>query len=199
MSRAGLVAALIRLVTGARALWIGCVPEQRQRIYFANHSSNLDALVIWASLPPAIRAVTRPVGADDYWSATAIRRWLARDVFNAILIERVKVTARNNPLVPMRAALDEGSSLIIFPEGTRNQDEELLPFKAGLWHLAKGRELELVPVYLENLNRILPKGEVLPVPLLGAASFGEPLRFDPDEPRDAFLERARAAVGGLRR
>jgi len=199
VSGAGIVAAGIRLLTGARALWIGCGPEPRQRIYFANHSSNLDALVIWASLPPAVRATTRPVAAHDYWTANPIRRWLARDVFNAILIERVQVTARNNPLVPMLAALDEGSSLIIFPEGTRNQEPEMLPFKAGLWHLAKGRELELVPVYLENLNRILPKGEVLPVPLLGAASFGAPVAFDPDEPREAFLERARAAVAELRR
>ena len=198
MSWAGLVAAVIRVVTGSRALWIGCIPESRQRIYFANHSSNLDALVIWASLPSVVRNNTRPVAAHDYWTGSAIRRWLARDVFNAILIERIKVTARNNPLVPMREALAEGNSLIIFPEGTRNQGEDLLPFKAGLWHLAKNQDAELVPVYLENLNRILPKGEVLPVPLLGAVSFGEPLVFDPDEPREAFLARARGAVQALK-
>ena len=138
---------------------MGTDPVDRQRVYFANHTSNLDAAVLWASLPVSIREKTRPVAAKDYWTGSALRRWLAREVFRALLIERRKVTAENNPLREMVAVLDAGESLIIFPEGGRFPGPEPQKFKPGLFYLAKDRpEVELVPVYLENLNRILPKG-----------------------------------------
>jgi len=195
-----MIAGLIRLVTGAQARWVGCAPELRARIYFANHSSNLDGPTIWASLPDQVRARTRPIAAQDYWDKGLVRRWLAHAVFHAVLISREKITAANNPLVAMQAALAEGDSLIIFPEGTRTVDEDagMNPFKPGLWHLAKRHpQIELVPVHLENLNRILPKGDVLLVPLLAAVTFGTPLRLLDGEDKQAFLERARAAVAAL--
>ena len=116
---ASAIASLARLLTGARAHWRGCAPEPRQRIYFANHTSNLDFVLLWASLPPAIRRQTRPIAAYDYWTGNSIRRWTAAKVFRAVLIERKKVTRENSPLGPMLAALAEGSSLILFPEGSR--------------------------------------------------------------------------------
>jgi 1-acyl-sn-glycerol-3-phosphate acyltransferase len=178
---------------------VGIDPVDRQRVYFANHTSNLDAAVLWASLPPSIREKTRPVAAKDYWSGSALRRWLAHDVFRALLIERRKVTAENNPLREMIVVLDSGESLIIFPEGGRFPGPEPQQFKPGLFHLAKDRpEVELIPVYLENLNRILPKGQILPVPLLGSITVGEPLRIQPGEGKMAFLDRARQAVWSLR-
>jgi len=195
-----MIAGLIRLVTGAQARWVGCAPELRARIYFANHSSNLDGPTIWASLPDQVRARTRLIAAQDYWDKGMLRRWLARTVFHAVLISREKITAANNPLKAMEAALAEGASLIIFPEGTRTVDEDagMNPFKPGLWHLAKRHpQIELVPVHLENLNRILPKGDVLLVPLLAAVTFGTPLRLLDGEDKQAFLERARAAVAAL--
>jgi 1-acyl-sn-glycerol-3-phosphate acyltransferase len=139
------------------------------------------------------------VAAKDYWTGNALRRWLADGVFRALLIERRKVTAENNPLREMVAVLDSGESLIIFPEGGRFPGPEPQPFKPGLFHLAKDRpKVELVPVYLENLNRILPKGQILPVPLLGSITVGEPLRLKPGEAKVAFLDRAREAVWSLR-
>ncbi|KAB2964488.1 MAG: 1-acyl-sn-glycerol-3-phosphate acyltransferase, partial [Thermoanaerobaculia bacterium] len=96
------------------------------------------------------------------------------------------------------AALDDGSSLILFPEGTRGPGGLPQPFKAGLYHLCRERPgLELVPVWLDHLNRVLPKGEFVPVPLSATATFGAPLRLEPGEERDAFLERARAALVAL--
>jgi 1-acyl-sn-glycerol-3-phosphate acyltransferase len=119
-------------------------------------------------------------------------------VFHALLIQRQKVTAEDNPLRDMLAALDRGDSLIIFPEGTRSSNPEPQRFKSGLFHLAKDRPtVEFVPVYLENLNRILPKGEILPVPLLGSVTIGAPIRLEAEETKEAFLERARQAVWNL--
>jgi 1-acyl-sn-glycerol-3-phosphate acyltransferase len=156
-------AALAKIVTGANARWVGCEPDIRQRVYFANHTSNLDALVIWASLPPPVRELTRPVAARDYWTKGRLRIFLANKIFNAVLIERKKPTPHDNPLTDMLNALGDRHSLIIFPEGGRQADGEMAAFKGGLFHLAKDRpDLEFVPVLIENLNRILPKGEVFP-------------------------------------
>jgi 1-acyl-sn-glycerol-3-phosphate acyltransferase len=194
-----LVVGLAKFIAGTGVRWVGCAPEAKQRIYFANHTSNLDALIVWTSLPPAIRERTRPVAAQDYWRANRIRLHIATKIFHAVLIERKKVTAGNNPLDLLLAALDGNSSLIIFPEGGRHETVEAGPFKSGLYHLGRKRPaVELIPVYIDNANRILPKGEILPVPLLSSISFGAPMRVNEGEPKAEFLERARAAVNQLR-
>jgi 1-acyl-sn-glycerol-3-phosphate acyltransferase len=197
---ANALASVARLVSGAKPIWTGCEPADVRRIYFANHTSHLDAVVLWACLPPGLRATTRPVAARDYWQRGRVRPYLAAHVFRALLIDRVRTS--DEPQGPsaidvMLDALNE-ASLILFPEGTRGQGDVVAPFRAGLHKLASARpDVELVPVHLENLNRILPKGEVLPVPLLSRVTFGAPMRVEPGETRDAFLERARAAVAGL--
>lgn len=196
---AELLAFFARLVSGVNVRWAGCTPDLRQRIYFANHTSNLDALVLWAVLPPAVRAVTRPVAARDYWTAGKLRRYTAERVFHAILIERKKPTAHDNPIAQILAAMGRAHSIIIFPEGGRYSGPEPMAFKSGLYHLAQKRpDVEFVPVLMDNLNRILPKGEILPVPLIGHVTFGAPLSLVPDESKPAFLERARAEVLRLR-
>lgn len=193
------LAATARLITGVRARWAGCAPDTRQRVYFANHSSNLDALVIWASLPEPVRVLARPVAARDYWSRGKIRPYLANHVLHAVLIERKKPTAHNNPLTDMLNALGDRNSLIIFPEGGRQLGTEMATFKGGLFHLAKDRpDVEFVPVLVENMNRILPKGEFLPVPLLGSVIFGAPIQLNRGEEKSAFLERAQESVHALR-
>lgn len=185
---------LAKLISGANARWVGCAPEPRQRIYFANHTSNLDALVLWAVLPTALRALTRPVAARDYWNS-GLRRYLANEIFHAILIERKKPTAHDNPIEQILEVMGQDKSIIIFPEGGRQTTDEPVAFKSGLYHLAQKRpDVELIPVLIDNLNRILPKGEVLPVPLLGHVTFGPPLQLLPEESKPAFLERARAEV-----
>ena len=195
---------LTKLLTGSSVRWLGCEPGTRQRVYFANHTSHLDALVLWAALPPAARVLARPVAARDYWEADALRRHLALRVFNAVLIDRHRTAGEGharNPLEPLFDALADpgGHSLIIFPEGTRGTGREPAGFKSGLYHLAKGRpEIDLVPTLIDNMNRILPKGELLPVPLLGGVSFGAPLRVGAGEGKAEFLARARGAVTALR-
>lgn len=187
-----------RLLTGARALWLGCTAQPVQRLYYANHSSHGDFVLLWASLPAELRRSTRPVAGADYWLSGSVRRYLIQRVFNAVLVDRQRASPDSNPLQPMLDALDRGDSLILFPEGTRNLEDGLLPFKSGLYHLARTRPgVELIPVWIANLNRAMPKGRALPLPLLCTLSFGAPLAHLEGEGKAAFLERARNALLAL--
>ncbi|HET9033140.1 MAG TPA: lysophospholipid acyltransferase family protein [Dokdonella sp.] len=186
---------LVRLLVGAHGRWIGSKPEPVQRIYFANHSSHLDTLALWAALPPALRASTRPVAACDYWGHGGIRGFIADHGFRAVYIERERSQSAGDPLQPLCDALDAGDSLIIFPEGTRSQQPLPVPFKSGLYHLAQRfPDAELVAVYLDTLHRSMPKGSWLPVPLTCSVRFGRALQLEPGEDKDTFLQRAHAAV-----
>jgi 1-acyl-sn-glycerol-3-phosphate acyltransferase len=192
-------AVALRIACGVRVLPESAFPPP-PFVLFANHTSHLDFAVIWAALPPVLRKRVRPVAGRDYWEATRVRRWIATQVFHAVLIERKKVTVASNPLGPMLAAVDTGSSLIVFPEGTRSADTRVQPFKGGLHHLAHARPtMPLVPVLLENLNRILPKGDFLPVPLIASLTMGAPLTLGAGESRPEFLARAQHALESLRR
>jgi 1-acyl-sn-glycerol-3-phosphate acyltransferase len=226
---ANLVAAAARTLTGATAHWINCAPEPRQRVYFANHTSNLDFVVLWSVLPRHIRAQTRPVAAKDYWQS-GLRKRLAIDVFNAILVERSgtgkaersaaveaersetanfdhdasvkdkahQMSAARHSLELMLEALDANHSLIIFPEGTRGKGGPVGPFKSGLYYLWQKRpDVQFVPVYLANLNRVLPKGEVLPVPFISRVAFGPPLQLAAQQSKESFLKEAREALCAL--
>ena len=197
---AALLAGLAKWISGASVRWLDCPIEPRQRVYFANHTSHLDAVVLWASLPAEIRRTARPVAARDYWEKGKLRRWMAARVFRCVLIDRKDVSRRNNPLDLMMQALDQNCSLIVFPEGTRGTGDDVGTFKSGLYHLARHKpEVQFVPAYIENLNRVLPKGEFLPIPMLSSVTFGAPIRLEPVETREAFLTRAREAVCSLRR
>ncbi|MBL8855402.1 MAG: 1-acyl-sn-glycerol-3-phosphate acyltransferase [Planctomycetaceae bacterium] len=189
-----ILAITAQLLSGATVRWRGSEPDSCQRVYFANHTSHLDALVLWSGLPRQLRAITRPVAAADYWGAGRVRRYVA-GCFNALLIDRHDISVRNSPLDIMLREIGNTFSLIVFPEGSRSPTGELQTFKSGLYYLAKKRpDLELMPVYLDNLNRILPRGEVLPVPLLSCITIGAPIWLHQGEGKDEFLERARQSV-----
>ncbi|MBT2302671.1 1-acyl-sn-glycerol-3-phosphate acyltransferase [Variovorax paradoxus] len=244
---------VIRLLTGAQARWWGCPPKAEQRIYFANHQSHLDLVMIWAALPEELRSITRPIAARDYWATSPFKRWITTEVFNAIYVERggsapVPLTAATPappapaeriepsfdavvqtelplsppvaetmesaapvvpvvpgsaealaPLQPLIEALQSGDSIIIFPEGTRGHTGEPQKFKSGLFTLAQMfPEVVLVPAWIDNVQRVMPKGEVVPVPILCSVTFGEPVRLEEGEERRPFLDRAREAVVALR-
>ena len=200
---AGLALAFVaRLITGAQGHWYGAPPKAEQRIYFANHQSHFDWVLIWAALPRDLRTRTRPIAARDYWTSGKFKAWITREIFNAVYVSRVPASERaadEDPLEPLVEALESGDSLVIFPEGTRSNRGEPQPFKAGLFHLAeKFPEVQLIPVWIDNVQRVMPKGEVVPVPILCSVTFGAPVQVQPGEDKHAFLERAREAVVALR-
>ena len=190
---------IARFITAVRADWRGIEPVPRQRVYFANHVSNADMPMIWAVLPPALRREVRPVAAADYWLKTPLRAFVGPEVFNCVLVDRRPEARSDDPLESILAALREGSSLIIFPEGGRNMGPDpLLPFKAGLYNIGRAcPEVDLVPPWIANLTAIMPKGEIIPLPLICTVTFGAPLHVDPGEDKDAFLARASGALAAL--
>lgn len=189
-----------KAITAVRADWRGIAPEPRQRVYFANHVSNADMPMIWSVLPPNLRRQTRPVAAADYWLKNGLRAFAGRDVFRAVLIDRRPEARTDDPVAQMVAALDDGASLILFPEGKRNMGPDPLePFKSGLYHLARARPgVDLVPTWIANLNAVMPKGEIIPLPLMCTVTFGAPIHIADGEEKDAFLTRAATALLALR-
>lgn len=188
----------VHLLVGAYPRWQGSAPNSAQRIYFANHSSHMDTLVLWSALPPELRQQTRPVAAKDYWGGSAFRRYVSGKGFNVVLIERAREGRDGDPLQPLYDVLSSGQSLIIFPEGTRKPQALPDPFKSGLYYLSQRfPNVELVPVYLENLHRSMPKGTFFPLPLICTVRFGAPLAAIENESKEKFLERARREVVAL--
>jgi 1-acyl-sn-glycerol-3-phosphate acyltransferase len=183
----------LRLLTGAHGRWSGCAPVETQRIYCVNHTSHLDFLLLWTALPARLRRVTRPVAAADYWNAGPVRRYLIQEVFRGVLVDRSGLAPQ--PLQPVFTSLAQGDSLIFFPEGTRGPGEGLLPLKSGIFHVAQDwPEVELVPVWIDNSYRVMPKGVFFPVPLLCSMTFGAPLRLLEGEEKETFLLRLRNAM-----
>lgn len=194
------IVGIAKLLTGVRAIWSGTQPKAEQTLYFANHTSHGDFVLLWATLPPDLRAMTRPVAGQDYWLASKLRRFIGEEVFNALMIKRDGAAEGSNPVQQMADALLAGDSLIMFPEGTRNiGDDVLLPLKSGLFHLARAcPNVRLVPVWIENLKRVLPKGTLVPIPLACTVRFGAPIVLGADEDKNAFIARARTAMLDLR-
>jgi 1-acyl-sn-glycerol-3-phosphate acyltransferase len=201
-----------RALTGVQARWMGCPPAAAPRVYYANHTSHGDFVLVWGSMPSWLRAITRPVAGADYWEKSALRRFIGRDVFRALLIDRtgggrergpayggLTYGGPTEPVSLMQQAIQAGDSLIVFPEGTRNTTRErLLPLKSGIFHLARACSgVEFIPVWIDNLNRVMPKGESIPVPMLCTVTFGAPVQLGADETKDAFLARCRHALLSL--
>ncbi|MDM0054392.1 lysophospholipid acyltransferase family protein [Variovorax fucosicus] len=206
---AWLIVGAAKLLTGVRAIWSGTQPKAEQTLYFANHTSHGDFVLLWATLPADLRALTRPVAGQDYWLASKLRRFIGEEVFNALMIKRdgsaatgseAEGAVASNPVQQMADALQAGDSLIMFPEGTRNiGDEVLLPLKSGLFHLARAcPDVRLVPVWIENLKRVLPKGTLVPIPLACTVRYGTPIVLAEGEDKNTFMARARAAMLDLR-
>lgn len=184
-----------RLLTSLQARWVGCEAADVQRIYLANHTSHMDFVLIWAVLPAFLREKTRPVAAADYWDRGLVRSYIIHRVFRAVVIDRNCSGQTANPIETLIKALDRRESLILFPEGTRGSGEGLQPFKCGIFHLAKARpQVEIVPVWIDNAYRVMPKGSAVPIPLLCSVTFGRPMHVTADQTKDVFLSGLRNSL-----
>ena len=192
-----LLTELTRILTGLSVRVLDPAVLDTPSVYFANHGSHFDLLAVRAAMPDSLRPHVRPVAGREYWQAGRVREFLSRRLFNAILIDRRFSRRLAADLLQAVQAIHDGDSLLVFPEGTRGRgDQETVGrFGSGLFRLAQKRpDTPFVPIYLRNLNRLLPKGEIIPVPVLCTVTIGNALRKEPDEPRADFLARLRDSM-----
>ena len=197
-----------RAITRKSVRFLERIDDARQRIFFANHSSHLDFILIWSSLPRHVRERTRPVARRDYWERSRFRRYYVRNVFNAVLIDRALLDSdtvggavdrrAREAVKQMIEGLGDEYSLILFPEGTRGSGESIGQFRSGLYYLCRERpDVELVPVRIHGAHKVLPKGRFVPRPQESDLTFGASMRFQEGETRPAFIGRARTALSKL--
>ena len=144
-------------------------------ILIANHSSHLDTMSLLSLFPLNQLRHIRPVAAADYFERNKFVSVFTKTLFNILPIARRNITTENNPLRRMREAIENGDSLLIFPEGTRGSGEKVGEFRSGVAHLLeKMPDVPVVPAYLINMGRSLPKGEFIPVPFFCEIRIGAP-------------------------
>jgi len=174
-----IVRPIVRLLIGVSVLGRGNLSIEKPSIIVANHNSHLDTAVLMSLFPLRDLPRIRPVAAMDYFTGNWLRRFISLRCMNALLIERHRVTRRTSPLETMVSVLDNGQSLVLFPEGTRGEPEVMSKFQTGVSHLAAKRPgTPVIPVFMRNLGFTLPRGELVVVPLFCDVYVGTPLSLD---------------------
>lgn len=183
-----IVKPLAAIVLGTNVKRPELLPQKGPAIIVANHNSHLDTIVLMSLFPLHMLKLLRPVAAADYFLRNRLLAWFALGVIGIIPLSRKgRSKDHSHPLAPCVAALDSGEILVLFPEGTRGEAEELSRFKSGVAHLAKARpSAPVVPVCMHGLGKALPRGEALFVPYICDISCCEPVPWQGD--RDAFME-----------
>jgi 1-acyl-sn-glycerol-3-phosphate acyltransferase len=203
---AGLIQVLFfaLIVRPFMALFIGLRVRGREHLetpdpflLVANHSSHLDTLSLLSLFPLRRLRRLHPCAAADYFARNAAAAFFSRTFFNILPIERVRINPEDHPIQRMREALERGDSLLLFPEGTRGSGGALAPFKGGVAHLVEQLpHVPVIPVYLENMGRALPKGEFVPVPFFCEVRIGAPRRLTGT--REEILDALRGEIEALR-
>lgn len=154
---------LLMLVLGFHVRGRENLPKTGPAIIAANHNSHLDTLTLMALFPLRDLPRLRPAAAADYFMRSKWLSWFALNIIGIIPLERGGV--RKNPLADLEEALDRGDILILFPEGSRGEPEQMTKFKRGLAFLAKARpQTPIIPVFMHGLGKALPKGSLMLVP-----------------------------------
>jgi 1-acyl-sn-glycerol-3-phosphate acyltransferase len=189
---------LARLLTGADVIGREHLPLRGPAIVTPNHNSHVDTLLLLCIFRARALRFVRPVAAADYFLADPVIAWFSRHVIGIVPVWRNLHGEGADLLAPMRAALDAGAILVMFPEGTRGRgQDDMAPFKSGVARLAEAYpDAPVTPVWIQGAGRVLPKGEALPVPLTCQVQVGAPLRFAGD--RAQFLDRLRCELETLR-
>ena len=173
------------------------LPKTHPFIIVANHSSHLDTLSLLSVFSIKDLHRIQPVAAADYFNRNRFISFLTHKLFNILTIPRSGINKENNPVRLMKKALGGGKSLIIYPEGTRSLTGEIGRFRPGIAHLIKEIPgIKVIPVFLANMGRSLPKGEYVPIPFFCEIVIGEPLLLQAD--KTAIMQTLENAVNGLK-
>lgn len=176
-----LVRPLVSLLLGRCIKGHEHLPVSGPAIIAANHNSHLDILYLIALMPFKAIPLLRPVAAADYFCSTPITSWLSRTLLGIIPLDRKRGSFHADPLAGPAAALEQGEIVIIFPEGSRGKPEELGQIKPGVAHLAKRfPQVPVIPVFMRNLGRSLPRGSFVLVPFCGKTAVGAARCFSGD-------------------
>lgn len=173
-------------------LWLGLHVRHRERlplkgpaIITANHNSHLDLLTLLALFPIGSIQRVQPAAAADYFCRNKLLSWVSRNVIGIIPVvrgSRQKNSAAPDPLEECYRALEAGQILIIFPEGTRGEPEQLADMKCGIWHLAQRfPEVPVIPIYMRGLGKSMPRGSLVPIPVFVGVAIGHALSGKPEK------------------
>lgn len=187
---------VLTIMLGAQVRGREHLPTKGPAIIVANHNSHLDTMTILTMFPMRMLPRLRPVAAMDYFMRSGLMAWFATNIIGIIPIVRGGHAAGTNPLAPCEEALDRGEILIIFPEGSRGEPEQLQQFKKGVAHLAKARPATPVhPLFMHGLGKALPKDSVFIVPFNCDVVAGEPFFWK--DSIEGFMETLQTRMAAL--
>ena len=172
------------------------LPTQGPAVLVANHNSHLDAVTLMSLFPLRMLSELRPVAAQDYFFRNPLLKWFALNIMGILPLDRKVKSKRKHPLAGISEALEQGEIVIVFPEGSRGDPEELGEFKAGIAHIAKKNpEVPVIPIFMHGLGKALPKGEALLVPFFLDVFIGESIDWEDD--KEAFMEKLSTRMSSL--
>ena len=185
--------------------WLGLTVRHRERlpargpaIIAANHNSHLDTVALLSLFPLEEVPNVRPVAAADYFMRPGLMRWFSLNVIGIIPVARGGVAEGVDPLDECYRALERGEILLIFPEGSRGEPEQMAELKSGISYLAKRLPtVPVIPVFMRGLGKSMGKGTFIPIPFFVDVFVGRPFSWTGE--KDSFMERLREAFVHLQK
>jgi len=188
---------IARMFTGADIVGREKLPLTGPAILVANHSSHVDTVLLLTIYPSKALDRVRPAAAADYFLKGRLMSWFSRNILAIVPVARDRAGTGEDVLAPAREALAAGDIVLIFPEGTRGDGEELTQLKSGVARLAAAfPDAPVTPIWLQGAGRVLPKGAHMPVPMNCTVLVGDPIRWGGD--RVAFMEEMRVRLEALK-
>jgi len=189
-----IVRPMVLLIFGVHVRGRENLSHDKPSIIVANHNSHLDTLVLMSLFPLHKIHRIRPVAAADYFMKNRLIAWFSTQFIGIIPLSRKVERSHSHPLEPLRQALEAGDSIILFPEGSRGEAEQMSKFKSGVAHLAKMTPtVPVIPIYLGGAGKVLPKGEALLVPFIIDVHILEPMMIA-DEDTQIFTQRLEEVI-----